>query len=160
MLRKTALFECSGGCTGTVICLSHLTGCPLCHGLRRPGRCESCLGRRGSWPTGSLLVDESNYELLISLGQAQPLDGFVPGRHWSRDDYGVSHINSMIPLSAFSGAKTCRFRAYPRSSIGIQWAGYTGPMYSARGRMRRLSSNCSMTWAAQPAMRLMAKMGV
>src|ERR1700738_4378071 len=44
--------------------------------------------------------------------------------------------------------------AYPRAAMGIQCWGYSGPMYSARGRMRRLSSSCSITWAAQPEMRL------
>ena len=49
---------------------------------------------------------------------------------------------------------------YGRLSTGLQWEGYSGPMYSARGRIRRLSSSCSITWAAHPAMRLTAKMGV
>ena len=35
-----------------------------------------------------------------------------------------------------------------------------GPEYSERGRIRRLLACCSMTWAAQPATRLIAKIGV
>ena len=49
---------------------------------------------------------------------------------------------------------------YFRWSSGTYLAGYSGPMYSARGRMRRLSSCCSITCADQPEIRLIAKIGV
>jgi hypothetical protein len=35
-----------------------------------------------------------------------------------------------------------------------------GPTYSAAGRIRRLSFNCSITWAVQPTVRLMLNVGV
>src|SRR5581483_877032 len=47
-----------------------------------------------------------------------------------------------------------------RWSMGTYRPGYSGPMYSARGRMRRLSSSCSITWAVQPLMRETANTGV
>lgn len=49
--------------------------------------------------------------------------------------------------------------AYQRCSIGMYGLG-AGPVYSARGRIRRLWSYCSSTCAVQPAMRLQAKSGV
>ena len=49
--------------------------------------------------------------------------------------------------------------AWERRSIGSYVRGL-GPTYSELGRMRRLSECCSMTWAAQPTTRLIAKMGV
>jgi hypothetical protein len=47
-----------------------------------------------------------------------------------------------------------------RFSIGMYLDGYTGPTYSARGRINRLSSNCSITCADQPLIRETAKIGV
>src|SRR5215470_1510675 len=55
---------------------------------------------------------------------------------------------------------SCGFRQTYRASTGTYLWGYSGPMYSARGRMRRLLLYCSRTWAVQPEMRLTAKMGV
>ena len=52
-----------------------------------------------------------------------------------------------------------RHAAWERRSIGSYVRG-AGPTYSELGRMRRLSECCSMTCAAQPTTRLMAKMGV
>ena len=45
-------------------------------------------------------------------------------------------------------------------STGIQGCGYAGPVYSARGRIKRLFAYCSSTCAVQPLMRLTAKIGV
>src|SRR5262249_40114106 len=36
----------------------------------------------------------------------------------------------------------------------------SGPVYRARGRINRLLSSCSMTWALQPATRDITKIGV
>ncbi len=47
-----------------------------------------------------------------------------------------------------------------RCSMGIHACGYSGPTYSARGRIRRLSSSCSMTCAVQPLTRETANTGV
>src|SRR5690625_2943766 len=49
----------------------------------------------------------------------------------------------------------CRYRC----STGTKVRSF-GPTYSARGRMSRLSANCSNTWAVQPDTRLNAKIGV
>jgi hypothetical protein len=46
-----------------------------------------------------------------------------------------------------------------RSSAGTHSASFC-PVYFARGRIMRLSSICSSTWATQPPTRLIAKMGV
>src|SRR5579872_6940832 len=47
-----------------------------------------------------------------------------------------------------------------RDSKATKRCGYSGPMYSARGRMRRLFAYCSRTCAVQPDTRLTAKIGV
>lgn len=47
-----------------------------------------------------------------------------------------------------------------RSSTGTTFWPYALPTYSESGRKRRLSLHCSSTWAVQPLMREMAKMGV
>src|SRR5262249_7234681 len=47
-----------------------------------------------------------------------------------------------------------------RASSATYRCGYSGPMYSARGRIRRLLAYCSSTCAVQPEMRLTAKIGV
>ena len=49
---------------------------------------------------------------------------------------------------------------YGRCSSGTQGCGTGGPVYSARGRIRRLFANCSRTCAVQPDVRLTAKIGV
>ena len=46
-----------------------------------------------------------------------------------------------------------------RSASGTNGLG-SSPVYMCPGRIRRLSPCCSMTWAAQPAMRLATKIGV
>src|SRR5437667_11259663 len=51
------------------------------------------------------------------------------------------------------------FVAY-RASRGTYRCGYSGPTYSARGRMRRLFAYCSSTCAVHPEIRLTAKIGV
>ena len=49
---------------------------------------------------------------------------------------------------------------YHRASTGTYRCGYSGPIYSARGRIRRLFAYCSRTCAVQPDTRLTAKIGV
>ena len=46
------------------------------------------------------------------------------------------------------------------SSSGLYRCGYSGPMYSARGRISLLFAYCSSTCAVQPEIRLTAKIGV
>src|SRR5205807_9910752 len=46
-----------------------------------------------------------------------------------------------------------------RCDIGT-YVARVGPVYSARGRISRLLPCCSSTWAAHPATRLIAKIGV
>ena len=47
-----------------------------------------------------------------------------------------------------------------RFSTAVYFTGYSAPIYSARGRINRLSSSCSITCAAQPEILLTAKIGV
>jgi hypothetical protein len=47
-----------------------------------------------------------------------------------------------------------------RFSTAVYFTGYSAPMYSARGRISRLSSSCSITCAAQPEILLTANIGV
>lgn len=47
-----------------------------------------------------------------------------------------------------------------RSLIGVNTRPGSGPLYSLNGRKRRLSASCSSTWAVQPLMRAIAKIGV
>jgi|SRR5580704_1600801 hypothetical protein len=58
------------------------------------------------------------------------------------------------PATRINPAKVHRF------SMATYRLGYSGPWYSARGRIRRLSSSCSITCAAQPLMRDTANTGV
>ena len=64
------------------------------------------------------------------------------------------------------GSEIFRSRALLLPSHGLQrfsigsTARISGPVYSALGRIMRLSARCSMTCAAQPVSRLMTKIGV
>ena len=51
-------------------------------------------------------------------------------------------------------------RVHYLASSGWYRCGYSGPMYSARGRISRLFAYCSSTCAVQPDTRLTAKIGV
>ena len=80
----------------------------------------------------------------------------------TNDHYGQMieylRMNGIIPPAQ---PQVGRFRPYLyRFSTATYFTGYSGPMYSARGRISRLSSSCSMTCAAQPEILLTAKIGV
>ena len=60
--------------------------------------------------------------------------------------------------SAGLGDDRGRAMVYRSSTGGTDRS--SGPTYLERGRMSRLSSYCSSTWAIQPLTRLIAKMGV
>ncbi len=81
---------------------------------------------------------------------------FIFYREW----WGCEHPSDWRSSETFAGGLRSLQLPHYRFSMGTYFTGYSGPVYSARGRMRRLSSSCSMTCAAHPAMRLMAKIGV
>ena len=56
--------------------------------------------------------------------------------------------------------ETSKARMAQRSAIGTTFLPTGAPLYSLSGRKRRLSASCSRTWAVQPLMREMAKIGV
>jgi len=159
-LRKTECCEYSGSCTGSIGLFSSADSRFSRPGLDPLGGNGPPLACGGDSPSRDLLVHQANDEFLVSLAQAIPFHSLVPGRNWRRDDDGVGHNNFRIPQFALLDAGFYGSGCYPRSSMGMYGAGYSGPMYSARGRMSRLSSSCSIMCAAHPAMRLMAKMGV
>ncbi len=72
----------------------------------------------------------------------------------------VPEKRQVVHTVALTCACTLWYAKRYRSEIGTQgWP--TGlPVYSARGRIRRLLRNCSSTCAVHPDMRLTAKIGV
>src|SRR5437867_12654745 len=87
----------------------------------------------------------------------------------------VYHRAVFVQVQRFSASRKRRAvtdRAYNTSNhsteaeavyrwlTGTHFKSGADPMYSARGRMRRLFEYCSKKWAVQPDMRLTAKNGV
>ena len=65
-----------------------------------------------------------------------------------RDDLSRPRVDLNFPV------------ADQRVAMGTHFKSGAGPMYSARGRIKRLLEYCSRIWAVQPDMRLTAKNGV
>ena len=74
--------------------------------------------------------------------------------------HGIRVMGGFAPISTSNGL-VCTLDEHLRyrSTIGMTVRG-SGPMYSAFGRMMRLSARCSNTCADQPVVRDMTKIGV
>ena len=86
-------------------------------------------------PTGTGPVAASNFDIIGTTVISQ----------WSQGN------------GSFASSHWCF--AYERCSMGRHFRSSL-PRYRPRGRMRRLLSSCSMTWADQPATRATTNSGV
>src|SRR5262245_19007539 len=88
--------------------------------------------------------------------------------HPDRANYPLYRVRSPHPpnatthdnLRAFESSWLPLLNPIYLDATGRYRCGYSGPMYSARGRIRRLLAYCSSTCAVQPEIRLTAKIGV
>ncbi len=103
-----------------------------------------CAGRCGhKWSTSEVLFAAAvptwkSSELLLAVAVSTSTEPTTHPRNPSKN---------RLPIDGY------------RSPSGTHSASFA-PVYFARGRMMRLSSTCSSTWATQPPTRLIAKIGV